>query len=343
MKLLIVAQVVDTRDSFLSFFHGWIEEISKRFEKTTVICLKKGYYNLPGTEVLSLGKETMPSRLGYIIRFYQYAWKYRKEYDAVFVHMNQEYVLLGGLLWKLLGKKVYMWRNHHAGSFLTDMAALWCAKVFCTSKFSYTARYRKTVLMPLGTDTTLYRINPSVHRKKDSILFLGRISPVKKPDLLLGALYEISQKHSEVTATFVGDFLEKDRGYYESLLAKTKEFGLEEKVVFKKGVPSVDTLSIYNVHDVFVNLSSNGMYDKTIFEAMACGCLVLASNDNLKGLIGDDFIFAQDNKGELIQKLEILLRCDPAQREKAVKELREVAAKNSLQELAHRLAQEMMY
>jgi hypothetical protein len=28
-----------------------------------------------------------------------------------FVHMNQEYVLLGGLIWKLLGKKLVLWRH----------------------------------------------------------------------------------------------------------------------------------------------------------------------------------------------------------------------------------------
>ena len=67
--------------------------------------------------------------------------------------MNQEYVLIAGWLWKLLGKRTYLWRNHYAGSWLTDVAAVFCTKVFCTSKHSYTVKYKKTVLMPVGVDT----------------------------------------------------------------------------------------------------------------------------------------------------------------------------------------------
>ena len=55
MKLLILTQVVDKEDHFLGFFHKWIEEFSKNYENITVICLKKGKYDLPNNiKVLSL-------------------------------------------------------------------------------------------------------------------------------------------------------------------------------------------------------------------------------------------------------------------------------------------------
>src|SRR3989344_8238781 len=98
--------------------------------------------------------------------------------------MNQEYILLAGWLWRLTGKKITLWRNHHVGDFFTDLAARFCHRVFCTSKYSYTAKYSQTVLMPVGIDTEQFKPDPKVKRIPNSILFLGRLAPVKKPDLL---------------------------------------------------------------------------------------------------------------------------------------------------------------
>src|SRR3989338_3997811 len=96
MKLLIITQKVDKNDPILGFFHRWLEEFAKNVEKLTVICLGKGEYDLPeNVRVLSLGKESGHSKIKYLRRFYKYIWMERKNYDAVFVHMNPEYVILG--------------------------------------------------------------------------------------------------------------------------------------------------------------------------------------------------------------------------------------------------------
>jgi glycosyltransferase involved in cell wall biosynthesis len=258
--------------------------------------------------VLSLGKEVGQSKFKYLLNFYKFIWRERKNYDAVFVHMNQEYVLLGAPFWRFMGKKTYMWRNHHAGNLLTDLAGILCNKVFCTSKFSYTAKFRKTVLMPVGIDTDLFKRKGEIQRVKNSILFLGRISPVKKPDLLIDVLIKLNRDGVNFTASFFGDSLPKDRTYHDSLINKVLDAGLSEKIKFYPGIPNDKTVDVYNKHEIFVNLSSSGMYDKTIFEAMACECLILASNNNLKGLIEEVFIFEEDNFFELENKLSNLLK-----------------------------------
>ena len=144
MKLLIMTQKVDANDDVLGFFHGWIKEFAKHCEEMTVIALGVGEYDLPkNVRVLSLGKEEGVSRLSYLINFYRLIWRERKNYDTVFVHMNQEYILLGGLIWKCLGKKIALWRNHYAGSLLTRIAMMISDKIFCTSKYSFTARSKK--------------------------------------------------------------------------------------------------------------------------------------------------------------------------------------------------------
>ncbi len=312
MKLLIITQKVDRNDPILGFFHRWIIEFAKHFESITVICLFEGEHNLPANvKVLSLGKEEGGSRvsktLRYIVRFYKYIWNERDNYDAVFVHMNQEYVLLGAPLWKLLKKKVTMWRNHHAGSILTRIAVLCSDKVFCTSKYSFTAQFEKTVIMPVGVDTDLFKHDESISRIPHSILFLGRISPVKRPDILIDAIALLKKKNILVEAYLYGDPVPQDKEYFESLKQKARKLGVAESIHFYPGIPNEKTPAIYNQCEIFMNGSPSGMYDKTIFEAMACESLVLSSNRNLRGQIDNLFLFEEGNVKEFSEKLEYLL------------------------------------
>src|SRR6185436_5037637 len=128
------------------------------YEEIQVICLKKGDYDLPkNVHVYSLGKEAAHGprswkRLLYIARLWRYVWRLRRSYGAVLVLQNQEYPLSAGWLWLLLGKKVYLWRNHYMGNWITAMAIFFCTKVFYTSRHSYTAHFSKGVKMPVGID-----------------------------------------------------------------------------------------------------------------------------------------------------------------------------------------------
>jgi len=294
MRLLIVTQTVDTKSDTLGFFTTWLQELATRFESLEVICLHEGSHTLPANvRVHSLGKEGDGNRFQYLYRLYAYAWNLRGEYDAVFVHMNQEYVLLAGWLWRLMGKRVYMWRNHYAGSWLTDLAALFCTKVFCTSKHSYTAKYRKTVLMPVGIDLSRFELvggeqeNLTQHAFR-SILFLARIAPSKRPEMLIDALGAVLARGVSFTADIVGSPGEGDEGYAHSLEARAESLGLRDRVRFHAGIPHEQTPALYAAHDIFVNCSPSGMFDKTLFEAAASGCRVIAASDDFKDAAGEE-------------------------------------------------------
>ena len=41
----------------------------------------------------------------------------------------------------------------------------------------------------------------------------------------------------------------------------------------------------YQGADIFVNLSSTGSIDKAVLEAMACGCLIITSNEAFKEIL----------------------------------------------------------
>lgn len=298
MRLLIVTQAVDADDPVLGFFCRWVEEFAKHVERIEVICLKEGKHELPvNVRVHSLGKtenskQTLANRIRYVFRFLKLAWRLRHDYDSVFVHMNQEYVLINGWLWKLLGKRIFMWRNHYKGSYLTDIAALFCTKIFCTSKHSYTAKYKKSELMPVGVDTERFFPDACVKRKSRSILFLARMASSKRPDMLIDALAMLASGDIEFTATFVGSPMPADAEYYGSLKEKVRTLDLADRVTFHPGIPNGQTPDLYRAHEIFVNTSPSGMLDKTIFEAAACGCHVLAASADFAALAGPDTHFS---------------------------------------------------
>ncbi|HVT75324.1 MAG TPA: glycosyltransferase family 4 protein [Candidatus Paceibacterota bacterium] len=346
MRLLFITQALDMDDPVLSAYHRLAGEASKNFDSVVALCLKKGRCELPSNvKIVSLGKEeggnAIAKRLRYIVRFYRYV--FTEKYDAVFVHMNQEYILLAGPFWKLMGKRIYMWRNHHAGSMLTDMAAAFCSKVFCTSRFSYTAKYKKSVLMPVGVDTDAFKPVSAASREPRSILFLARMAPVKKPDVLVEALGIMNARNVAFTASFYGDPLPKDEIFYKLLQEKVAALGLGDKVRFYAGIPNDTTPRIYSTHDISVNLSSSGMYDKTIFEAMGCETLIVATNRNLKGLVNDAFIAKEDDAEDVAAKIAGLIALPALEKDAKRKDLRAIAeSKHSLKALGKRLAEEVI-
>ncbi|KKT81201.1 MAG: hypothetical protein A2838_00905 [Candidatus Zambryskibacteria bacterium RIFCSPHIGHO2_01_FULL_46_25] len=310
MKLLILTQKVAKNDPILGFFVNWIKAFSEKFEKITVICLEAGEYDLPGNvKVLSLGEEKLKiensklkilAKLKYAWNFYKYIFKFRHDYDAVFVHMNQEYVILGWKFWKLWGKKIYLWRNHAHGDFFTRLAILVSDKVFYTSSQSFTAKFGKAVRMPAGIDTDFFKPDPSVARIPNSVLFLGRIAPVKK----VMEFVEWAETKGFRKVTIAGPIGDKEYG--EKVLSM-----LTPNMTYVGPVTQAAALKLYQTHETYVNMTPAGSFDKTILEVAACGTRVKVENNDLKFMEGKtdaelrDFVVENHSLKKLADKLAV--------------------------------------
>lgn len=286
-RLLIVTQAVDLNDPVLGFFHRWIEEFATQCEHVSVICLKEGEHHLPGNvSVYSLGKESGRSRIKYLLRFYQHLWKLRNEYDTVFVHMNQEYVLLGGIFWKLCGKRILLWRNHKKGFFSTRLSAGLADTICYTSPQAYVARYPHAIQMPIGIDTKNF-ISSMANPTPRTLLFLGRLDRVKNPNIFLDAIELLHQHGIQFHATLYGNPTYPDSSYVAPLRERIQNIVDRGILTVHAAVSNRETPSLYASHAIYVNLTPSGSFDKTIGEAMASGCLVVCCNQALKGVISD--------------------------------------------------------
>lgn len=339
MRLLVIAQTVDVKNPVLGFFHEWLVALAPSFTSLQVICLYEGEHMLPETvQVHSLGKERGEKHsLLYAIRFYHTLWRLRGSYDAVFVHMNEEYVLLAGWIWMIQKIPVFMWRNHYAGSLRTWLASLFVTKTLCTSRYSYTARFKKNILMPVGVDIERFPFSPATHKPR-TMLFLARMAPSKQPELLIDALGLLAKKGISFTATFCGDPAPGDDAYYESLKDRAAYNGVDRRVFFLKGVPHAQTSSLFSTHEIFVNTSRSGMFDKTLFEAAATGALVVASSLDFADSVPEELSFTDADPNDLCLKLENLIGSSEEHKQALRKNLREYAEKQSLSELSQQIS-----
>ncbi len=339
MRLLVFTQKVDRDDSVLGFFHGWLVRISQKCEKVYVICLQKGEYDLPSNvSVFSLGKERSVGKFGYIKNLYSSLKELDGQYDKVFVHMNQEYVLLVGLYWRIKGIPVYLWRNHPVGNIFTYISVFLSNKVFCTSSLSFTSRFKKTKMMPAGIDTDAFEPVVGEVRKKYSVCMVGRIAPVKNNMLALEAMKELVDSKVQVSLSFVGSCEDKHKDYYESLKKYVDENDLSSFVTFTAGVSPSKLPAIYSNYEVCLNLTDTGSFDKTIVESAACGAIPVVSNLSLRGVLPDSCITDPNPKSisDSIQKMLL-----PHERIAVQKDLEKFVESQSLSNLITKLFNEI--
>jgi glycosyltransferase involved in cell wall biosynthesis len=323
MKLLVLTQAVDTEDPVLGFMHSWIEEISKKFDHVEVVCLKSGRFSLPSNvSVHSLGKEGGRSRIKYVMRFYRYIFSLRKDYDAVLVHMNEEYVLLGGVFWMLWRKPVVLWRNHKMGSFSTRIAVLLSRTVCFTSPSAYAARFKNSVQMPIGIDTKKFS-EPNTPAADRSILFLGRIDGVKRPLEFLEALQALVAQGIRFRANIYGDPTYPDDPFFTTFKNAVAPLEASGQVTLHHSVRNADTPAVYGAHMIYVNLTPSGSFDKTIGEAMACGCIVVTANAALHGVIPDAFITDSNDGTVIAAAIKAALECPVEERNSIVRQSRD--------------------
>jgi glycosyltransferase involved in cell wall biosynthesis len=290
MKLLIVTQTVDKRDDVLGFFHRWLQEFSTYFESIIVICLKKGEVDLPNNiKVISLGKEQGASRLTYIFRFYKYIFKYKKDYHTVFVHMNPVYVVLGGIFWKLMGKKIALWYTHRQVDLKLRLAVPFTDVIFSAAPESFRIKTNKLKIVGHGIDTELFVFKNKIQDAIFTIVHVGRITRIKNCDTLIEAVAILKHKlQTPFKIIFIGKAVQIDDLSYEQELKKLiKDQNVEDVVEFKGSVPNIEMPHEYEKADVTVNLTPTGGLDKAVFESFATGTPVLITNEAFAGFLGE--------------------------------------------------------
>jgi len=179
----------------------------------------------------------------------------------------------------------------------------------------------KVIPIPNGVDISFYKPDPKAGNKikekyeienKRIVLFVGRLVKKKGLQYLINSAPIILRKIPDIVFLIVGG-TDKFAQYESELKKLIKHLNLEEKFIIVKNVPEKDMPSYYNAADVCVVPSIN--YEPlptVVFEAMACGKPVVASNlGGIPEQLGYDYtLVPPKNSKELAKKIIEILQND---------------------------------
>lgn len=288
MKILIVTQVLDSTHPILGFFHRWVEEFAVHCEKVHVICLQEGVHNLPkNVTVHSLGKNEGKGRLVYLWRFYTLIWKLRHEYENIFVHMNQMYVILAAPFWRALRKHIGLWYAHGAVS-TSLRIAIYCAHVvFTSTPQGLQIDTPKRAIVGQGIDMSRFVYIPRTESKTLRLVTVGRISKSKQLETLINACHFLKEENIDFIFTIVGCAITEEDKVYEARMHDLAHELALACIVWHGSVQQTELPALLAQADVFIHDGVTNSLDKVLVEAVACGVPTISSNPAYRYSIGD--------------------------------------------------------
>lgn len=144
-------------------------------------------------------------------------------------------------------------------------------------------------IIPCGVETSIFRPQDREEARRQlglregpTLLFIGRLQPLKGIDTLLRCAHDVRRQRADVQVLIVGGGVDSgdphERQERERLHALTQELGLAEHVRFIDAQPQEKLAAYYAAAHVLVMPSHYESFGMVVLEAMACGTPVVASN-----------------------------------------------------------------
>lgn len=161
---------------------------------------------------------------------------------------------------------------------------------------------KKIYVAPPGVDADFFKPDYGA-RKKNRILFVGRLQKVKGTEMLMKCIYALRKEN--VLFSIVGTGEERDR---ISRFIKEKNITNAEMC---GGLNKADVLKEYQKADLFFLPSVSEGFPLTVLEAMACGLPVVATDvGDMRCLATDHvngFVVQSNHTAEFIDKISLIL------------------------------------
>ncbi len=296
--------MVDAHDDHRGFLIDWIKEFAKRYEEVAVITVGKGIFELPSNvRVYSLGKEAGVSKIVQAIRFYWYLTQLAPQADSIFAHASPIFVIAGYAVSGFLGKPIYLWYAHKSITFKLRVAEFLADGIFTSTPEGFRLPSQKVFCVGQGIDMKRFSPGDSPARL-DSIIAVGRLSSVKQHEIIIRTVAELKNMGREFTLTIIGaSTLPSDVSYERHLKELVKELNLEALVSFLGKISNADLPAHYRAHQFYINVGKTGSLDKTIIEAMACGCIPLSSNDSARKILPAELVILNENPESIARQI----------------------------------------
>jgi len=285
MRLLLVNFAMDQQSPVLAWQHSVATRLASRCQRLVVLTERLGPCDLPPhVEVHRVPRVlTTPLRMigaKWLMNGPVWQWCARERFDAVFVHMNADWVYRLAQCWRRFNLPVLLWYAHGTVTDRLHKAHRHATAVVTSTPEGFGIPSSKVRIIGQGIDTDLFT-PPESRPDSSTIVAVGRVSRRKSVTLMIDTLawLRANAPQHPFRLRIVGPTLTRDDSAYAGELAETvRARGLAPWVTFEGPRPMSALPAIYASAFLHLNLSQTGSMDKAILESLACGCPTMTSN-----------------------------------------------------------------
>lgn len=292
LRVLVVNFEMDDRSPVLAWQARVARELAARCERVVVVTEKLGeHVGAPNLVVEKVAMRPMgvPWRVGGKWFANPRVWQLCREHriDVCFVHMAHEWAYRLAPALRAAHVPVVLWYAHGTVTRRLRLAHRAVHRVVTSTPEGFRVPSRKLSIIGQAIDTRLFDV-PAERVDPSDVLYVGRLSPRKRIERLVEALAALRRREptAAVRLRLVGPVMADDASaYLGGLRALADRLGVTEAVDFVGFVPQAETPALYSTAFAHVNVSHTGSMDKTVLEALACGCPVVTSNAAFRELL----------------------------------------------------------
>lgn len=337
-RLLVFNLRTDADDPLLGFTTVWLNALAQHYDAIDVLSTHVGRLAVaPNVRVYSVGRKQGAGRVRALGAFYARLLRLlvAHRYVACFAHMQPLFAVLAGVVLWAFGIKQTLWYTHKQRTRTLAWATRLSWRVVSADATSFPIATPKLRPLGHGIDTVFYTPDGTAPASPARIVYVARLMPIKRHDLLLRALKGLPTAH----AVLVGDVPSgEDVGYKHRLQALAQELGLGERVHFAGALTPEGVRDAYRAATLAVNLSPVGLFDKAALEAMACAVPTVTLNAAFAPVMGEHAPRLLADEASLADAMARLLALPASERASIGRTLREgVQAQHSLPTLITRL------
>ncbi len=314
MNLLIINFETDELHGALAWQPKVVKELAKHCEKVVIVTSRVGQFNSPPNVVLfhiPVRPLKIPQRLGgtWMLNWHVYHLCRQHKIDAAFIHMAKNWAYRLYPVFSLLNIPVVTWYAHIAVTHNLKWAVRCSDRVITSAPGGCRIDSPKVKIIGQGIDTDLFQIPKQ--RKPKNILHVGRISPIKKIDLLVDVAATLKKRKElrDFKLRLVGPVLSPEDIKYNWKVRKSLWDQNIQNIVEMVGyVPFEYLPSYYENTALHLNVCETASIEKSIAESLSAGCPVLTTNPAFKTILKDypEFLIKDSRPEAIAEQVEYI-------------------------------------
>lgn len=288
---------------------GIVNELSKSFDKVTVLTGKIGSYKVsPNVRVFSSNWQSgkrLSSAFKFMFVFLRLLVLNR--FSVVFSHMTSVQAALISPVIRILRIKHLLWYTHTSDNFALRVCNLFTNGILTATAGSCPLSSSKVHVIGHSIDTRIFKRKSSPIFPISSFVHVGRFDSSKNIRLIIQTLQNLRSTKSDVNFTNIGlPSGEPNATYYQNIISEFDKDKNSTWLKFESSVPRQTLPGLLNNFDCFIH-AFNGSLDKAVLEATFIGLPVVTINPEYKKIFGS---WDKDNRLSeytLLEEINFLL------------------------------------